>query len=122
MIQEKRRHRRLATPMGMWVKWEISGRKSVSRVCDLTGYGLFISVPNPPSVGTVVKLLFVVPEGEIRCNSIVRNSIPNKGMGVEITAMGAEDRARLGKLVKRLSRLQESGKPEVRENAPVRGS
>jgi hypothetical protein len=122
MIQEKRRHRRVATPMGMWVKWETSGRKSVSRVCDLTQCGLFISTPDPPSIGTVIKLLFVVPEGEIRTHAIVRNSIPNKGMGLEITAMGAEDRTRLDKLVKRLTRLQDSGKPPRKEITPTLGS
>ncbi|HXN23117.1 MAG TPA: PilZ domain-containing protein [Candidatus Dormibacteraeota bacterium] len=121
MIEEKRRHRRVATPMGMWVKWEASGNKSVSRVCDLTICGLFISTPDPPAVGTIVKLLFVVPEGEIRTQSVVRNSIPNKGMGVEITAMRAEDRARLGKLVKRLSRVQDSDKPSYREIIPAGG-
>src|ERR1700682_448089 len=121
MIEEKRRHRRVATPMGMWVKWEASGNKSVSRVCDLTICGLFISTPDPPAGGTIGKLLFVVPEGEIRTQSVVRNSIPNKGMGVEITAMRAEDRARLGKLVKRLSRVQDSDKPSYREIIPAGG-
>lgn len=118
MVQEKRRHRRLATPMGMWAKWEASGKKSVSRVCDLTVCGLFISTPDPPPIGTTVKLLFVVREGEIRSHSIVRNSVPNKGMGVEITAMSAEDRARLGKLVKRLG-VQNSEKVDEREAAQL---
>jgi hypothetical protein len=105
--------------MGMWVKWEAYGNKFVSRVCDLTICGLFISTPDPLSVGAIVKLLFVVPEGEIRMHSIVRNSLPNKGMGVEITAMRADDRVRLGKLVKRLSRVQDSDKPSYREIIPA---
>lgn len=122
MIQEKRRHRRVATPIGMWVKWEVAGLKSVSRVCDLTQCGLFISTPEAPPVGTVIKLLFVVREGEIRTHAVVRNSIPNKGMGVEITAMTAEDRARLGKLVKRLGGLQDSQKTPYKETTSTRGS
>jgi hypothetical protein len=122
MIQEKRRHRRLATPMGMWVKWEAAGLKSVSRVCDLTQCGLFISTPDPPRVGSVIKLLFVVREGEIRTHAVVRNSIPSKGMGVEITAMGAEDRSRLSKLVKRLANLQDAQKPPHKETTSTRGN
>jgi hypothetical protein len=121
MIQEKRRHRRVATPVGMWVECEVSGRKSVSRVCDLTECGLFVSTPDPAELGAAVKLLFVVREGEIRSNAIVRNSIPNKGMGVEITAMTAEDRARFSKLVKRLRSLQSANKSSSKETTPTGG-
>lgn len=122
MIHEKRRHRRVATPMGMWVKWEAVGVKSVSRVCDLTQCGLFISAPDPPPVGTLIKLLFVAREGEIRTQAVVRNSIPNKGMGVEITAMGADDRTRLGKLVKRLGSLQDAQKSTDQATTSTRGN
>lgn len=112
---EKRKHHRVPTPMGMWVRWEAPGFKSVSRVCDLTQFGLFISTPDPPPIGTILKLLFVVREGEIRTSAIVRNSLPSKGMGVEVTAVTADARARLDKLVKRLLGVQEVNKSSRKE-------
>lgn len=118
-MMEKRKHHRVRTPMGMWVRWEAPGVKSVSRVCDLTTCGLFISAPDPPLVGTVVKLLFVVREGEIRTRAVVRNSMPGKGMGLQITVMTAEDRSRLGKLVKRLQGMQDAHQSLSKETIPT---
>lgn len=63
---------------------------------------MFISTPDPEPVGTVIAILLVVPEGEIRGHATVRNSTSQKGMGIEITAMGAEDTARFRELLKRL--------------------
>ena len=63
---------------------------------------MFISTPEPPSIGTVITVLLVVAEGDIRAHATVRNCLPRKGMGVEITAMGAEGTARFRGLVNRL--------------------
>jgi len=54
-------------------------------------------------VGTLVKLLFDVPGGEVRARAIVRNNKPGEGMAVAFIDMGYEDRARLNQLVERLS-------------------
>jgi len=43
-----------------------------------------------------------VPEGEVRERAMVRDSDPGKGMGVEFTFMRTEDRARIGRLVRKL--------------------
>ena len=66
--------------------------------------GLFISAPEPPPVGHVVKLLFEVPGGDVRARAVVRCSVPGKGMGIEFVFMATEDRARLNQLLKRLLR------------------
>lgn len=63
---------------------------------------MFISTPDPEPAGTAITILLVVPEGEIRGHAQVRNSVPHKGMGIAITAMGAEDTARFRELLKRL--------------------
>ncbi len=100
--EKKRRYPRIALPKGMWVAWHDGGKRWASRVQTLGMGGLFINIPDPPAVGTVVKLLFEVPSGEVRAQAIVRNVKPGQGMGVEFRQMAMEDRARLQQLLKRL--------------------
>lgn len=99
-----RRYSRLGLPKGMLVAWQGSGRRTVSRVSTLGMGGIFISTPEPPPEGTIVRLVLNVPSGEVRARAIVRNSQPGRGMGVEFTAMSLEARARLDTLLKRLLR------------------
>lgn len=86
----------------MLVAWQHIGGRNVSRVATLGLGGLFISTSEPPEVGAVLKLVFDVPTGEVRARAIVKNVKPGKGMALAFIAMGAEDRARLDQLLKRL--------------------
>jgi len=88
----------------MLVAWQGGGRHMVSRVSTLGMGGIFISTPDPPPVGAIVRLVFDVPSGEVRARAIVRDSQPGCGMGVEFKAMSLEARARLDRLLKRLLR------------------
>jgi hypothetical protein len=98
-----RRYPRIATPVGVWVAWQQDGQKqAVCRVCDLNAGGLFVATTTPAAAGTVISVLFSVPEGEIRGHATVRNVKPGEGMGVQFTAMGGQDTERLRKLVARL--------------------
>lgn len=100
--QKHRRYPRIGLPKGMLVAWQSSGERVVSRVATLGLGGLFIKTPKPAAVGEIVKLFFEVPGGEVRARAVVRDSQPGRGMGVEFTSMGYEDRARLDRLLKRL--------------------
>jgi hypothetical protein len=101
--KHNRRYQRIATPTGVWVAWQRDGQKQeVCRVVDLNLGGLFISTAAPANIGTVISVLFSVPEGEIRGHATVRNVKASQGMGVQFTAMGGEDTERLRKLVSRL--------------------
>ncbi len=84
--------------------WQSGGDRVVSRVRTLGLGGLFISTPEPPPIGEVIKLFFEVPDGEVRAQAVVRDSQPGKGMGIEFTAMGHQARARLNHLLKRILR------------------
>jgi len=55
----------------------------VSRVCDLSVGGLFLSTPVPRPVGVSAKLDFLVPEGAIRAEAVVQHLIPSRGVGCE---------------------------------------
>ncbi|HYL10240.1 MAG TPA: PilZ domain-containing protein [Candidatus Acidoferrales bacterium] len=100
--EKKRRYPRVELPKGMWVAWQDAGKRLASRVKILGMGGLFISIPDPPAVGTAVRLIFEVPSGEVRARAIVRSVKPGEGMGVEFKEMSVEDRARLQQLLKRL--------------------
>jgi hypothetical protein len=107
-----RRYPRIATPSGVWIAWQYDGQKqSVCRVCDLNVGGLFVATPSPAPVGTVISVLFSVPEGEIRGHATVRNVKAAEGMGVQFTAMGAQDTDRLRRLVARLLEAATSSAP-----------
>ena len=66
--------------------------------------GLFISAPNPPQVGTKLRLAFEVPGGNANAEAIVRNIVRGEGMGVEFTKLRLKDRILLEQLLKRLLR------------------
>ena len=91
----------------MPVSWHGADLQLFSRVKTLGMGGLFISAPNPPAVGTKVRLAFEVPGGSVRANAIVRNINPCEGFGVEFTRMSLGDKLLLQSLLKRLLRVIE---------------
>ena len=98
----KRRYSRVVLPKGMLIAWQHSGGRCVSRVATLGLGGLFITTPDPVPVGTLVKIVFDVPGGEVRARGIVKNVKTGEGMAVAFIDMGYADRARLDQLLKKL--------------------
>jgi hypothetical protein len=98
-----RRYKRIGLPKGMQVAWEHYGIRKVSRVSVLAVGGIFISTPDPPARGDIIKVIFEVPGGDVSGRAIVRDSQPKKGMGIEFTGMSAEARARLAHLMRILT-------------------
>jgi hypothetical protein len=99
-----RQYPRILLPKGMRVVWHGGDLQLFSRVRTLGMGGLFISVSDPPPVGTKLRLSFEVPGGNVHAEAIVRNIVPGDGMGVEFTKLGLKDRILLEKLLKRLLR------------------
>lgn len=99
----KRRYARVSLPKGMLVACQHSGGRAVSQVATLGLGGLFIVAANPPSLGTVMKIVFDVPGGEVRARAIVKHVKPGEGMAVAFIEMGYADRARLDQLLKKLT-------------------
>jgi len=97
-----RRYGRIGLPRGMYIAWQGTGTRVVSRVGTLGLGGLFIEAPEPAPVGELLKVYFQVPGGEVRARAVVRDSHVGRGMGVEFTAMSPEARARLDSLLRRL--------------------
>ena len=87
---------------GVSVYWRCNGREDVSRVRDLGFGGLFIETTTPPPVGSEVKIGFLVQEGQITADAVVRHVKPVNGSGLQFTAMPEKDRPRLRMLITRL--------------------
>jgi hypothetical protein len=86
----------------MLVAWQGGGMRCVSRIRTLGMGGVFITTPNPPPVGTILRLVFQVPGGDVHARGTVANVKPGKGMGIEFKGMAGEERARLARLLRRL--------------------
>jgi hypothetical protein len=93
---------RVETPEGLWVCWRCVGIEDVSRVCDLSVGGLFVSTPIPRPLGARARIDFLVPEGQIRAEGIVRHQVPNGGLGLKFTAITDQDCPRLVALMDRI--------------------
>ncbi len=104
VLRQNRRYSRISLPKGMRVVWHGGDLQLFSRVRTLGMGGLFISVPDPPPVGTKLRLSFEVPGGNVHAEAIVRNIVRGDAMGVEFTKLGLKDRVLLEKLLKRLLR------------------
>jgi hypothetical protein len=102
-----RRYPRISLPNGMLVSWhggQDGDLQLFSRVQTLSMGGLFITAPNPPTVGTKLRLAFEVPGGSVRAEAVVRNTVPGQGVGVEFTRMDLKDKLLLQRLMNRLLR------------------
>jgi hypothetical protein len=90
-----------------------NSQKSVAKAENLSLGGLFIGTPTPPPVGSLILLLFHTPEGEVRVRATVRNVKPGKGMGLAITSMDQDHRARLSRWLQLLAKQAEAASEPV---------
>ena len=104
----RRRTSRVGTLAGVSVYWRCNGRDDVSSVGDLSFGGLFIKTRTPRSVGAAVEIDFLVEEGQIRAEAVVRHLEPDGGLGLKFTGMPEADRPRLGMLITRLRHCSRS--------------
>jgi len=93
---------RVETHEGVWVEWCCDGREDVSRVRNMSLGGVFLETHTSSGVGRTAKLEFLVEEGQIRADTIVRRVEPGRGLGLKFTAVLEEDRPRLEALINRL--------------------
>ena len=99
---------RVHTPGDVWVCWKCQGREDISQVRNMSMGGLFIDTPQARPSGTVTRLDFLVAEGQIRADAVVRHARPGTGMGLKFTALSEQDRPKLAALITRLRRSQHS--------------
>ena len=105
---ETRRYPRYKGLKPVPVAWMQGTQKAVAKAENLSLGGLFIGTTAPPPVGALVLLLFHTPEGEVRVRATVRNVKPGRGMGLAITSMEQEARARLARWLQLLAKQAEA--------------
>ena len=93
---------RIATPGDVYVCWGSDGYDDTSQVRDLSSGGLFVLTHESKAVGAKTNLHFLVEEGQIRAEAVVRHVKPGRGLGLKFTAVREEDRRHLADLMKRL--------------------
>jgi hypothetical protein len=97
---------RVEAATDVWVYWECSHRKDVSRVRNVGMGGLFLETPHRFGKGLMAKLHFLVDEGQIRAEAAVRHTTPGKGLGMRFTAVHQQDGAQLAALLNRLRSIR----------------
>jgi hypothetical protein len=86
----------------VWVYWECGGRADVSHVRDLSTGGIFIETPRRRSKGEVVKVHFLVPEGQICLDGVVAQTEASKGLGLKFQSVDSKDISNLTSLLDRV--------------------
>ena len=103
VLYSRRLSSRIQASQEVYVYWSCNGRDDLSRVHDLSVGGLFLESAKPRgAVGSITKLHFLVSEGNIRADAVIRYVLPGKGLGLKLTALPEDDRPRFTSLMKRL--------------------
>jgi len=102
VFYSRRKTPRAATPEGVWVYWRYAGRDDTSRVGNLSVGGLFIETKRRAVLGANAKIEFLIREGQIRAEAIVKHVEPGKGIGVKFTAVKESDHPILAALLNRV--------------------
>lgn len=101
---------RVPVPGDVYVYWQCQGREDVSSVRDMSMGGLFIETPEPKAEGVLTRLHFLVQEGQIRADAVVRHAKSGAGLGLKFIALSEQDRPKLAALLNRLRAVQHSRK------------
>ena len=115
VLQRPPPSRRMTSRVGarnVWAYWSCNGHDDVTRVLDLSLAGLFIATSGHWPLGAPGKIDFLVQEGQIRAEVVVRHVESDKGLGLKFSAIPQADRPHLAALLTRLRSLTpESGNP-----------
>jgi hypothetical protein len=94
---------RLPASDDIWVCWRCNGIDDVSRVLDISIEGLFIQTPHlKVKEGMPAKLDFLVQEGRLKADAVIRHVKSGNGLGLRFIAVSDDDRQRLKALLSRL--------------------
>ena len=101
-VPTRRRALRLPATRDVWVYWECGGRADVSHVRDLSTGGIFIETKWRKTKGDLVRVHFLVQEGQISLESVVAQAQPSKGLGLKFQSLATKDISKLTSLLDRV--------------------
>jgi hypothetical protein len=87
---------------GVWILWYCSGREMVSTVHNISPGGLFVECASPRPPGATADVYFLVPEGKIAGEAVVKHSQTGRGIGLRFTKIIETDHLRMVGLINRL--------------------
>jgi PilZ domain-containing protein len=109
----RRRIPRIPVSDGVWVYWESPPYRDISRILDLSPAGMFMETRARKHEGDCISLHFLVQEGPIRAEAVVRHMNTGHGLGMKISSISSQDVPQLTRL---LSRLREGA---IRQQSQV---
>lgn len=98
----RRRTSRIPITNDVWVYWESDRLRDISRIRDLSPTGLFMETRARKREGDLFNLHFLVQEGQIRAEAVVKHTAPGKGLGMKISSIFTQDAPQLRSLLSRL--------------------
>jgi PilZ domain len=101
-VPTRRRVMRLPATRDVWVYWECGGRADVSHVRDLSTGGIFIETKWRRTKGDLVRVYFLVQEGQISLDSVVAQAQPSQGLGLKFQTVATKDIPKLTSLLDRV--------------------
>lgn len=109
----RRRTSRIPISDSVWVYWEsLSGSlRDISRVKDLSPSGLFIETRARKREGDLMNLHFLVQEGQIRAEAVVKHAAAGRGLGMKINSVLSQDAPQLHRLLVRLREAPKDSEP-----------
>jgi hypothetical protein len=105
ILHLRRSHSRVEALVNVYIFWRSDGREDVAIVKNISFSGLFIETEKSKDPGDAAELHFLVQEGQIRADAVVRRAKPGHGLGLRLIAVHNNDRRRLTELMKRLRRV-----------------
>ena len=93
---------RVEAPDDVWVYWRCDGLDDLSHVQNISLGGLFIETPRRTAGGTTVSLSFLVREGQVRADAVVRHAVSGAGIGLRFRSVREGDRLYLAALMARI--------------------
>jgi|HubBroStandDraft_2_1064218.scaffolds.fasta_scaffold12912_4 hypothetical protein len=100
-IYSRRFSTRIELPERVCVFWTCAGKDDLSPVRNVSTGGLFLDTPQYRVVGAIAKLDFLVPEGQIRAEAVIKRVERGRGLGMKFIAVREEDRRRLAEFLRR---------------------
>jgi len=110
----RRRMSRISISNDLWVYWESNNGRDVSRVKDLSPSGLFIETRARKREGDLLNLHFLVQEGQIRAEAIVKHASSGRGLGMKINSIPTADAPHLHRLLMRLREAPKTPQPPLK--------
>lgn len=99
---------RVETGGEVWAYWQCVLRVDVSRVRNVSAGGMFLEIEQPLEKGQTANLHFLVQEGAIRVDAVVRRFTPGEGLGMKFVAIERECGQHFAELLTRLRSIERS--------------